>query len=184
MSNELRALLARVEESDAATAEELRRRIDALQSRRQFGLSFERHTPESVTLAGRSISVVDKVQFLPSRGETEVDSDATWIVMSISGPKYPRVAALVDPENDEEAPHVLSRTSSTPPASATRSTRGSNALTSPCCAGATKRLPRCGTSRLRLSNPAAPRVVPPRQGHSGRPWTSPTAEGPPTDPKG
>lgn len=111
MSNELRALLARVEDSDPDTAKELRRHFDALQSRRQFGLNFERHTPESVALTGRPISVGDKVRFLPPRGETKPDGDlqfdATWLVTEISGPAKKRVADLVDLKTNEEASRVL-----------------------------------------------------------------------------
>ncbi|UNX54868.1 site-specific DNA-methyltransferase [Georgenia sp. TF02-10] len=107
MSNELRALLARVDDSDPDTAKELRRHIDALQSRRQFGLNFERHTPESVALTGRAISVGDKVRFLPPRGETEVESKANWIVTAISGPKNKRVARLLDPRSKDETTRAL-----------------------------------------------------------------------------
>lgn len=107
MSNELRALLARVEDRDPDTAKELRRHFDALQSRRQFGLNFERHTPESVALTGRPISVGDKVRFLPPRGETEVESKAHWIVTAISGSKSKRVASLLDPRTKEGATRAL-----------------------------------------------------------------------------
>lgn len=107
MSNELRSLLARVEGQDPDTAKELRRHIDALQSRRQFGLNFERHTPESVALTGRPISVGDKVRFLPPRGETTVDSSATWTVTAITGPKKKQVAALLDPKTKSEASRSL-----------------------------------------------------------------------------
>lgn len=107
MSNELNALLARVEGSDPATAKELRRHIDVLQSRRQFGLNFERHIPESVDLVGRSISVGDKVRFLPPRGEAEVGSTESWIVTAITGPKSRRVANLVDPKTTEETSREL-----------------------------------------------------------------------------
>lgn len=107
MSNELQSLLARVEASDPGVAKELRRHLDSLQNRRQFGLNFERHTPESVALTGRSISVGDKVRVLPPRGETENESRATWIVASISGPKNNRVASLVDPRTKAEATHAL-----------------------------------------------------------------------------
>lgn len=107
MSNELRSLLARVEGYDPETAKELRRHIDALQSRRQFGLNFERHTPEAVALTGRPISVGDKVRFLPPRGETEVSSRATWIVTGISGPKRKRMASLIDPRTKEMASRVV-----------------------------------------------------------------------------
>ena len=107
MSNELNALLARVEGSDPATAKELRRHIDVLQSRRQFGLNFERHIPESVDLVGRSISVGDKVRFLPPRGEAEVGSTGSWIVTAVTGPKSRRVANLVDPKTTVETSRAL-----------------------------------------------------------------------------
>lgn len=107
MSNEFRALLARVEDKDPDTAKELRRHIDTMQSRRQFGLNFERHTPESVALNGRPISVGDKVKFLPLRGETEVESDAVWVVTAVTGPKTARVASLLDPKSGEETERTL-----------------------------------------------------------------------------
>ena len=107
MSNELRSLLERVAQTDPGTAKEIRRHIDALQSRQQFGLSFERHLPESVSLTGRPISVGDTVRLLPPRGETVAESTATWIVTGISGPKGGRVADLVDPRTKEEASRAL-----------------------------------------------------------------------------
>lgn len=107
MSNELRSLLARVEDKDPDTAKELRRHIDALQSRRQFGLNFERHMPESVALTGRRISVGDKVRFLAPRGQATVESDATWVVTQITGPKNNRVASLVDPKTKDETTRAL-----------------------------------------------------------------------------
>lgn len=107
MSNELRSLLERVAAMDPGTTKELQRHIDALQSRRQFGLNFERHTPESVALTGRPISVGDKVRFLPPRGETDVESKATWIVTSIAGTKSKRVASLVDPRTKEKTTRSL-----------------------------------------------------------------------------
>lgn len=107
VSNELRSLLARVEDSDPDTAKELRRHIDALQRGRQFGLNFERHTPESVALTGRPISVGDKVRFLPPRGETEVESKSNWIVTGISGPSSKRTASLLDPRTKDETTRAL-----------------------------------------------------------------------------
>jgi adenine-specific DNA-methyltransferase len=107
VSNELNALLARVEASDRDTAKELRRHIVALKNRREFGLNFERHMPESVDLIGRPISVGDKVRFIPPRGETAVESDGTWLVTGISGPKAKRVAALLDPQTKDEASRPL-----------------------------------------------------------------------------
>lgn len=108
VSNELNALLARVEKQmDETTARDLRRHIEVLKSRREFGLSFERHMPESVDLIGRPISVGDKVGFIPPRGETTVESDATWLVTAISGTKAKRIAALLDPQTKEESSRPL-----------------------------------------------------------------------------
>lgn len=107
VSNELQALLDRVATSDPATAKELRRHVDALQSRRQFGLNFERHTPESVALTGRPISVGDKVRFLPERGQTVAESDATWIVTKLSGRRGSKVAHLLDPVTRDEASRAV-----------------------------------------------------------------------------
>ena len=108
MSNELNALLARVEKLiDDTTARDLRRHVEGLKSRREFGLNFERHIPESVDLIGRQISVGDKVRFVPPRGDTTVESDATWLVTQIDGPRTKRVAALLDPHTKNEASRSL-----------------------------------------------------------------------------
>lgn len=107
MSNELQSLLARVESSDPSTAKELRRHIDVLQGRRQFGLNFEKHTPESVALTGRPVTVGDKVRFLPPRGETVVESKVTWLVTAISGPAGERIASLVDPRTKGETTRAV-----------------------------------------------------------------------------
>lgn len=107
MSNELRSLLARVEDKDPDTAKELRRHLDGLQSRRQFGLNFERHMPESIALTGRPISIGDKVRFLALRGETRAESDATWLVREIAGPRSKRVATLIDPKSGDEASRAV-----------------------------------------------------------------------------
>jgi adenine-specific DNA-methyltransferase len=68
VSNELNALIKRVEGTDSALAGELRKQIEAITKRREFGLVFERHLPESVALANRLIRVGDKVRFIPPRG--------------------------------------------------------------------------------------------------------------------
>lgn len=107
MSNEIQALLDRVASSDPATAKQLRKHIETLQGRRQFGLNFERHIPESIALTGRSISVGDKVRFLPERGTAVAESDATWIVSGFSGPKDGKVAGLLDPKTKETASRAV-----------------------------------------------------------------------------
>jgi adenine-specific DNA-methyltransferase len=108
VSNELNALLARVEKQmDDTTARDLRRQIEVLKSRREFGLNFERHMPESVDLVGRPISVGDRVRFIAPRGETAVESDATWLVTEIGGRRSKRVATLLDPQTKDNATRSL-----------------------------------------------------------------------------
>lgn len=107
MSNELQALLDRIAASDPATAKQLRRHIEEMQGRRKYGLNFEKHTPESVALMGRPISVKDKVRFLPPRCEFEVESDATWIVTNVTGTKAGKVAELLEPRTGEVASRSL-----------------------------------------------------------------------------
>ncbi|MFI5931991.1 DNA methyltransferase [Actinoplanes sp. NPDC051494] len=107
MSNELNALVKRVEVTDPALARELRKQLEAITRRREFGLVFERHLPEAVTLANRRIAAGDKVRFLPPRGRTGVESDATWTVTRVSGAKGARVADLVDPRTREETSRAV-----------------------------------------------------------------------------
>lgn len=107
MSNELHALLARVESHDPATAKDLREHIDALMRRRSFGLNFERHMPEFVALNGRQIAVGDKVRFKPARGEAEADSEATWVVTTLAGSQGAERAELLNPRTKERSSRPL-----------------------------------------------------------------------------
>lgn len=113
VSNELRSLLARVEEKDPDIAAELRRHFDALQGRRQFGLNFERHLPESITLIGRAISIGDKVRFLtprgvePPKGEEKAELEVTWLVTGITGQVGGRKVRLLDPKTKVETERPL-----------------------------------------------------------------------------
>lgn len=94
MANDLNSLLARVAQKDQGLAKELRAKVRELSSRREFGLNFERHSPEQVPLVGRPITAGDKVVFVPPRGETEVESTDTWIVQSFTGRGSSKVANL------------------------------------------------------------------------------------------
>lgn len=98
MSNELHALIARVEASDPQMAKDLRRQFEIVTKRREFGLSFERHVPEQVALVGRRLAVGDKVRFIPPRGSTRVEPESTWTVTAITGVKGQQVAELLDPK--------------------------------------------------------------------------------------
>ncbi|MEX1164657.1 MAG: DNA methyltransferase [Nitriliruptor sp.] len=77
-------LLRQVEAKAPELAADLRREVEALRSRRAFGLNFERHVPEMVELPGRTIRRGDKVRFLPERG-APADSvdDRIWRVVAV-----------------------------------------------------------------------------------------------------
>jgi len=70
LPNNLNSLLQRVAKSDAALAAELRAEVDGLSKRREYGLNFEKHRPETVELHGRRVRVGDKVRFLAPRRST------------------------------------------------------------------------------------------------------------------
>lgn len=65
----LSTLLQQVAALDGDLAEDLRREVKSLTERRQFGLNFERHRPESVELYGRPVRRGDKVRVLPPRDD-------------------------------------------------------------------------------------------------------------------
>ncbi|MEV1295810.1 DNA methyltransferase [Pseudonocardia sp. NPDC049635] len=101
LSNLLRA----VEATDPQLAADLAKEIKALSERRAFGLNFERHTPETVELPGRSVRRGDKVRFLAPRGADPKSTDERlWQVTNLSMTSDGQVAALarrVSPDSDE-----------------------------------------------------------------------------------
>jgi adenine-specific DNA-methyltransferase len=77
-------LLSQLKSSQPEFARDLEREVEALQSRRAFGLNFERHVPEAVNLPGRPIRKGDKVRVLPPRNDVESAPDKrVWVVQSI-----------------------------------------------------------------------------------------------------
>ena len=76
-------LLARVKTANLQLGLDLEREVEALQSRRAFGLNFERHQPEAVQLPGRPVRKGDKVRVLPERGSTAQGDPRLWTVKSI-----------------------------------------------------------------------------------------------------
>ncbi len=108
MSNNLNSLLGRVAKSDPALSAELRREMDHLAKRREFGLNFEKHRPETVELHGRRVRVGDKVRFLAPRGSAGPVRRDIWVVHAVAvdgaGPAY---ASLLLDEGDETADHLL-----------------------------------------------------------------------------
>ncbi len=100
----LSSLLRQVEKKDSQLAVDLAREVEALSQRRQFGLNFERHTPETVELYGRPIRKGDKVRFLAVRGESSKGLDERlWKVVSTTRRGGERVARLVPPEHAAES---------------------------------------------------------------------------------
>ncbi len=59
-------LIAQVKAKVPQMGADLEREFRALSSRREFGLNFERHMPESVELPQRPVRKGDKVRVLPT----------------------------------------------------------------------------------------------------------------------
>lgn len=103
-------LLRQVEQKDAQLAADLLREVKALGERREFGLNFERHTPETVDLPGRPVRKGDKVRFLPERGASEKGLDqGTWRVVALRGSGSDRLASLVRHERGDAESATASR---------------------------------------------------------------------------
>ena len=103
-------LLRQVGERDAELAAEIAAEVKALESRRAFGLNFERHTPESVELPGRPVRKGDKVSFLPERGAAANSVDAgLWQVIGFRNVEEGRVALLARPRPDGDEPETAER---------------------------------------------------------------------------
>ncbi len=87
-------LIAQAKAKDASLGNELEREFKTLSNRRQFGLNFERHSPENVELPGRPIRKGDKVRVLPPRGDTSKGDQGLWKVVKTSKQDGKRVAKL------------------------------------------------------------------------------------------
>lgn len=86
----LTELIGQVAKTDPALADDLRREVEVLSSRRPFGLNFERHVPESVQLPSREIRRGDKVVFRSGGTEGQL-----WLVIGFKGTGRNRKAQLV-----------------------------------------------------------------------------------------
>ena len=85
-------LLREVEQKDPQLARDLASEVKALNERREFGLNFERHTPETVELPGRPIRKGDKVRFLAERGAVRNVDQRLWRVRAVERTDGSRVA--------------------------------------------------------------------------------------------
>jgi adenine-specific DNA-methyltransferase len=93
----LTELISRVERKNPELAAELAAQVKMLTDRREFGLNFERHIPESVELPGRKVRRGDKVRFRPPRGTAgEVVDERLWIVSRLGQSDGVRTAHLIE----------------------------------------------------------------------------------------
>jgi adenine-specific DNA-methyltransferase len=103
-------LLRQLRGRDPQLADDILNEVKALELRREFGLNFERHTPEIVELPGRPIRKGDKVCFLPARGESPTtDTRRLWRVVSIQGAAAERIATLVAHNADSAVAETTTR---------------------------------------------------------------------------
>lgn len=103
-------LLRQLASKDPQLAADLKREVEALSSRRAFGLNFERHIPETVELPGRPIRKGDKVRFLPERGKQPSSVDGRlWRVARVRRTDEGPVADLIRQENPDTAPESTER---------------------------------------------------------------------------
>ena len=103
-------LFRQVETQDPQLAADLKREVEALSSRRAFGLNFERHIPETVELPNRPVRRGDKVRFLPERGQKPYGADRrVWRVDRLRRSRQGRVADLVRKSDPEAELQIASR---------------------------------------------------------------------------
>lgn len=103
-------LLREVESLNAQLGADLKQEVEALSSRRSFGLNFERHIPETVELPHRPVRRGDKVRFLAKRGKKSDSVDkGIWRVDQIYRASRRQVARLVRRQNPEADPQTTTR---------------------------------------------------------------------------
>lgn len=90
----LTELISQLKSKDPKLGADLEEEFKALSSRREFGLNFERHRPETVELPGRIIRKGDKVRILPKRGSTKKGDQQLWLVKKITQDSKKRIAEV------------------------------------------------------------------------------------------
>lgn len=103
-------LLRQVESLSTQLGADLKQEVEALSSRRAFGLNFERHIPETVELPNRPVRKGDKVRFLPERGKKPNSVDRRiWRVDQIFRTKDGQVANLIRRQGSETEVQTMTR---------------------------------------------------------------------------
>jgi adenine-specific DNA-methyltransferase len=95
----LTELIGQVEKASPPLAQDLRREVEALSSRRPFGLNFERHIPELVHLPDRQVRRGDKV-VLRTQGKDSW-ADGPRVVIGFDGKGAKRTATLASRDGDK-----------------------------------------------------------------------------------
>jgi adenine-specific DNA-methyltransferase len=90
----LTELIAQLKSRDPKLGADFEEEFKALSSRREFGLNFERHRPETVELPGRIIRKGDKVRILPKRGGAKKRDQQLWLVKRITQDSKNRIAEV------------------------------------------------------------------------------------------
>ncbi len=103
-------LLRLVEQKDAQLAADLTKEVEALSARREFGLNFERHTPEAVELPGRPVRKGDKVRFVGARGKPQRSVEQRlWRVTAIARTPDGRAATLARQDTPDSEVETATR---------------------------------------------------------------------------
>ena len=97
----LTELISQIKSKDSQLGVDLEREFKALSSRREFGLNFERHSPEVVELPSRLVRKGDKVRLLTERGSTKKGDQKLWLVKKIKKIKKQNIAILETTDNKE-----------------------------------------------------------------------------------
>ncbi len=97
----LTELISQIKSKDSQLGVDLEREFKALSSRREFGLNFERHSPEVVELPNRLVRKGDKVRVLPERGSTKKGDQQLWLVKKIKKNKKQSIAILESTDKKE-----------------------------------------------------------------------------------
>ncbi len=104
--SKLTDLISQVAASNPSLADDLRREVGRLSSRRPFGLNFERHLPETVQLPDRRVRRGDKVVFRAARDKPREHLDGrVWVVTGFEGKGSRRVAKLAS-RVESETPEI------------------------------------------------------------------------------
>ena len=101
----LTEIISSIKAKDSQLGLDLEKEFKAFSSRREFGLNFERHSPEIVELPNRKIRKGDKVRILPERGSDLKGDQELWVIKEILKKEAKQYAKL----NSTKAEPIISQ---------------------------------------------------------------------------